>query len=1250
MSLPITLSNYAIPFSEDSTPIVVSTTTGFVITNFSVTGFARRSCIVSSFEVYCEEPAVVIQMDLNGIGLQDYYADLVDIQGDFYDQATTSPEWLTFKKVGEHRFLFTTTSGLDVEMIGIYGDGHIDNVTIDIPAIQSNGDSLRQIPLSFYVNGYDLDGSVSESGVIQLTVSDALGSSSSSDERMPRIQYIENLASRVNTGVEVVLHGRNFLQGMNVYISQGETVYTVPSNDVVFSDDGKVASFLLAPGMLLVDGDGLDECGTYEIHIGFDELNLDRNNLGLIRYKYDELNLAEQQKTPARFTGVGVCFAPSDMSLVYDTTDEYGNGVSNPAAGPLGNTLYVRVDGDCTRYKYVPVRLKLNYSLSRKYGESYVNGVQLLEGDIVWLTHQVNPDEDGLWVVSKGEWHGYGDVSVSETDQRCPEDCYRKPKPAKVDDTFVIDLGARVFDTVDYVCSDDVPFKCGRRTACSYNLKPGDIVLLSNQKDGMNGIWYVTCGDWMFMGPPDANDGTRVDVSRSLIVQTDIDFCKCGETYHIDYYYLNSSCYVNHMRREVKLLCSGGASIVPNNADHQVSISEYSVTVGEADELVGYRGRTPGDPVKETCMKTEPDFEFKAGMEIVENLQDVPCCAIECLKCPDGTDWCDIPKFYNIRMTDDYKNSNDTNGFTIKFWRHEFDGWHLYAYIASGTSMSGMDYYVYHLHVKGAATERLVDVNEHSWFGENGGVLATGDTDVIQENCGGSNGTNGCERIEIPVFDDRLFTNSFALCDDTWQLPYTELDPLTLEEETRYSTNLDSDEKLYSLWQIKCTTTILGHRAIEPQGDLDQRLNCADMDDAVRNALATGSPEQPGYIAGMRHVWGFNYYKSVMSKQQFCDEYNKYDNQLVYSETEEALATDSVDVQGNLYEAIATDRSVDEQEMGMDETVISLRKIYDLPRAEGADDNPARIWLPVTQLVDSNHQNGGRKTVRVPFPVGDYEVACEFCRGTGKEPCPVCGGNGLGPVCDHCGGSGIEPNQEPVDECDESRECTVCHANDRYRDGEGLYHVPCESCSGNGEIECTHCHGLGIGVMTVTPNGVIQLRYDDDVFEVNKRGLTIKVDNETIKVGPNGLEVNAEAIVPPTAFVTSSELKVESTIVVPKYTTIIGHNMTVAADGRIFANSERVRGFRALLRVDIEVPSYESCSSLIPYHIEVVGGTGEWDFVVDTTTRFSGFVATTLVTDNVMDGIQFKVTKTLDRGEAVPTGYTEEFSLDVHSF
>ena len=64
----------------------------------------------------------------------------------------------------------------------------------------------------------------------------------------------------------------------------------------------------------------------------------------------------------------------------------------------------------------------------------------------------------------------------------------------------------------------------------------------------------------------------------------------------------------------------------------------------------------------------------------------------------------------------------------------------------------------------------------------------------------------------------------------------------------------------------------------------------------------------------------------------------------------------------------------------MAETVISLTKIIKLPLGTGVSEDLSRLWIPVTE------QNGNnRKTVRVPFPVGDYEVACEYCHGEGVE-------------------------------------------------------------------------------------------------------------------------------------------------------------------------------------------------------------------------------------------------------------------------
>lgn len=337
----------------------------------------------------------------------------------------------------------------------------------------------------------------------------------------------------------------------------------------------------------------------------------------------------------------------------------------------------------------------------------------------------------------------------------------------------------------------------------------------------------------------------------------------------------------------------------------------------------------------------------------------------------------------------------------------------------------------------------------------------------------------------------------------------------------------------------------------------------------------------------------------------------------------------------------------------MAETVISLTKIIKLPLGTGVSEDLSRLWIPVTE------QNGNnRKTVRVPFPVGDYEVACEYCHGEGVVDCPTCQGTGLGPVCDRCNGTGVEPTEstEPaIDPCDPDNPnpdgvCTKCHADNNFKDDDGLYHVKCPTCCGTKAIECPHCHGLGGGVMTVSPNGVIQLRYDDKVFAVNADGLTIKVDGRTIKIGDNGLEVNADAIVPPSGYLKarSDQLMLDSdTVIKPKaiIPSITGKNFSMDKNGLIEPSIDTIGGFVAKLTINIDNPNYEDGTDLIKY--EVTGGGSSWNFVMDTTRPCDSFEAGVVVTENLTAGISFAVK--VETGH-FPTSYQAYYSVDVHSF
>ena len=763
-----------------------------------------------------------------------------------------------------------------------------DNVLLNIPPLYAGeAEVYRKIPLRFVVGYVDVDADVyARNGAdyyddFDLTYKriDVYLYATVFGKELPTITYVENLASRVDESVSVIVHGENLTEGLSIKLYNGETEYVVEPDEIEFDIDETgvgTAAFTVYPGMLATDGKGSEPCAQYDIYFSYGNQLFGDPSIGIIRYKYDSGTDEQQRYSTEGITIEKECYQTGTMSLVYDTIDDNGNSVKDAAANPkYGDTVYFRIDPsvDCEDYFYTMVRLKYNKNLSHKAGLLKLDGVQLLDGDVVWLAHQFVESENGLWVVRSGSWQGFNDVETG-----CETDCYRVPTPMPVDNTVLVDLGARASYPVDYVCRDDVPYKCGDRTICNYKVSSGNVVALLNQKNGEDGIYLVTCSAWEKLADVLESDvnGTRVDFTSHIIVQNDIDFCKCGGVFHIDYYFLTPSCYLHHLQRTVKIVCAG-ASIAPNAEYNQFSITDYQIKVGVEDALVGYQGRTPGDPVKETCVVDNEDFDYDFGLSLVEHRQYVQ--NPKCIRTPMCDSMCDVPRVYNIRMPSGYTSSNDRNGFTIKFWRLEDDGWHLYAYVASGTQQNGMDYYVYHLHVKGKATENQVDVNEHDWFTETTGVIAGGDAG-----------------------------DAFGICDDKWEF----LIGYDTDDRPVTRNGLDSDT-LYMPWRITCTTNLFAHSL--PHST--KRTTCADMEDASKTVDAIGdmcedcegtgvdqetgeicqtcdgtgkNPE--GYLVGMSHLFGVAYYTTTMSKSQFVAEYNQYDPSCIWFMTQEILVTD----------------------------------------------------------------------------------------------------------------------------------------------------------------------------------------------------------------------------------------------------------------------------------------------------------------------------------------------------------------------
>lgn len=719
-------------------------------------------------------------------------------------------------------------------------------------------DDISEYSVPIFYEYEDVDG-----GLHNVIEENTVRSFENTDDQ-PMIKYIENIASKIGESVVVTIHGENFTEGLHIFLRSDSACYQIDPDEVLWDFEQNTATFVVAPGMLDVDDAGNESCGLYSITLGYGDCDVpgdfkndpSTNNLSIIRYKFDDSNDAAGQNSTLVLSVENRCYTKSDMSLIYDNTDLSGNPVANAASGAFGDTIYVRIQPgqDCRKIKYYRVKVKYNKNLKSKYGEITLNGISLQQGDIVWLANQFNTEENGLWVVTKSAWVGLN----TESDD--PEEvCTFAQEPLPVDWTTFIDLGARVKYKVDYSCSDDVPVKYGPQTACSYNLVPGDVVALSNQISSPNGVWLVQCAEWAYLGPYDAINGTVIDVSNSIVIQNDIDFCKCGGIFHIDYYYLNPSCYLAHLRRTVKVMCAG-ASIAPNT-DNQFIITEYVIRTGEEDSLVGDNGRTPGDPVKEDCIKRTEDFDSDNALAVIETRPDDY--DFQIIRAPDCSKWCDMPRYYNLRMPNDYRTSSDSNGFTILFWQFGLGGWHLYAYVGAGNQLSGMKYYVYHLHTQGHAVEHMIDVNDGYWFTETEtGVIADG----------------------------------FGLVDDTWEFPIVD-DAGNIVD----TTHILSDNYLYMSWSIKCTTTLLAHRTYEEEMDpIPMRKTCADMEDAGKFELAKE------YMIGMEHVYGFSYYKSVMSKSQFCDIYNSYAPGCIYANVVEVLGTDedepfyeSIDDEGN---------------------------------------------------------------------------------------------------------------------------------------------------------------------------------------------------------------------------------------------------------------------------------------------------------------------------------------------------------------
>lgn len=451
----------------------------------------------------------------------------------------------------------------------------------------------------------------------------------------------------------------------------------------------------LMQGMFPTDELGREICGKSKIVISGNGCGEDypsyRVDFPVIRYVYDG------SKYDGKYTTGANCVYTSPITL--NTDDDPGN-VNTPAKN-YGKDMYVKLRSpeSCCTMRYLSVKLKYNEYLQYKHGELTLNGIKLQENDLVWLTSQFikesedgkSINENGLWIVKKGDWEYYGDVT---------------------EDMF-IDLGARVTETVSATIESNVGRRYGNYWLGTVNLKSGMVVNLQNQDDGQNGLYRITCGEWKYLGEAGPYSGNTIDMSNDIVTYNDINFCKCG-IYHIWYYYLNGSCVLNTATRTVKVVGKCGekdGTLVPGK---RIRITDYQIkTEVDKDLMPG----SSGDPLVDECVKDVESFDHQYRFDVEDVVQG------DCIKdaiypnCNEGA-LCDHEYAAFSKGEDDKYNSSDASGFSMVFWQATMDDdrvdyWTMYALVGR-TSKNPKEYVAYRLQQVGAATEEMVTVSD--WF------------------------------------------------------------------------------------------------------------------------------------------------------------------------------------------------------------------------------------------------------------------------------------------------------------------------------------------------------------------------------------------------------------------------------------------------------------------------------------------------------------------------------------------------------
>lgn len=702
------------------------------------------------------------------------------------------------------------------------------------------------------------------------------------DVKKPAVQYIDNIATKVDTTEYVTIYGHDFNDDLVVFLDRPDgTCVSLSGKDLyrAYGKDGgyDTISFIFGKPFVALDSTCSEICGTYAVNLGYGECGANSieagsadfttawdNNLYLIRYRFDSTNKELSEQTPGGMmtTVDPKCFYSTEIELV---KDDYDSDSKSPSSGgvtsSLGSNIYFRIkpDTDCSKLAYYRVKLKYSRNLPKRAGELTLDGVALSEGDLVWLDKQFDGG-NGLWIVQGGEWIGLKSYLDGQSGYDEYYDPCQRPEqePLPVDSNIIADLGVHVKDKVTVTCDSDVPAekRYGTQKICNTIVRPGDTVLLANQSDGANGLWEVTCAEWIQRSEnAPAHSGTSISGDDFVVVQNDIDFCTCQHNgkniFHIWYYYLNGACYLARASRTVKITCGLKGSLFPSQG---VDVTDYKITAEANSDLVTDSHRTAGDPVKETCMEEVENYDADHRVDIKDNRYG---CGTEVIVAPNGMKICRCEHVYNIDKETAF-STRDRNGFSIVYWKYEDEKWHLYAYIGAGRYDLGMNYYVYHICTNGIAGEEDVDENvEILPIGADGLPMKESTHDAWFVNHGGK------------------LDKDFGMFDDTWNFKIVDKET----DQVSYSHVLD-ENTLYSMWSIKCTTTMCAKRNYRDGSILRRSCTCERKDGKKVDPNCVGMDEVEATSQVMSDViptpdtWGFKFYNEALSKRGLCNIWN----------------------------------------------------------------------------------------------------------------------------------------------------------------------------------------------------------------------------------------------------------------------------------------------------------------------------------------------------------------------------------------